>query len=707
MTHRLVLRAILVTTLLLTACDQATPPAAQPPQTDGSVAAAPPEPESPAGYRSPHIRFPDDAGHVDVTAAPYRADPTGEQDATAAFQRAIDDTTMHGTDAFGSRRVLYIPNGTYQLTAGLRFENDRPDGHSSEGGGPCILGESRDGVILKLDDNSPGFQDADNPVPVISTINQGKWGNVAFMLTLRNFTVDIGSGNPGASGIRYIASNQGSLRDITIRTSDPDRAGAAGVDMYTSSIPGPALIKHVRVEGFDYGVRVASPHYTMTLEHIELAHQRVAGIHNHQHSLVLRGIRSDNTVPALVSDHADGLVVMLESTLEGGAADQPAIINHGHMLLRNITTGGYAQALTHNEQAVAGSGIDEWVSSDASGLFDHAGTTLNLPVEETPAVPWDDPATWVSAAKFIDNPEIDLARDNWSDDSAAIQRAIDSMTGDQKTLYFPPGSYKIDKTIALRGSVRRVVGMWTPISTSPAIEKRRDPTFRIPVDKAETFYFDMINDAPVPRRTADAFLENRSKHDVVFQSVYIAHGPAYRGPGATGRLFLEDVCSLHHIFYSRHTGDHEELALPEASPQWDFGGQTVFARQFNPEFFGTMARSDGGRVWILGVKTETLGTMFHATGGARVEVLGGTFLPSYADPRGLPAFVIEDSAMNFTVAEHVGLEWKDGKQVAKGAYNVIITETHDGQTRSLDSQDALRRVEERGFVMPLYRSAAQ
>lgn len=133
----------------------------------------------------------------------------------------------------------------------------------------------------------------------------------------------------------------------------------------------------------------------------------------------------------------------------------------------------------------------------------------------------------------------------------------------------------------------------------------------------------------------------------------------------------------------------------------------MFARQFNPEQFGVMAKSDGGQVWMLGVKTETLGTMFHAVNGARVEVLGGTFLRSYADERGMPSFVIEDAAMNFTVAEMVGLEWKGGKQVPKGSYKIVVTETHDGETKSLDSAKALRRVEKRGFVMPLYRSGAK
>jgi hypothetical protein len=657
-------------------------------------------------YTSPHIQFPADSGVVDVTQPPYEADPTGQRDSTASFQQAIDDLTMKGVDAFGWREILYVPNGTYRLSDSLRFSNDR-DEHSSEGGGPNIIGESRDGVVLQLDDNLPAFQNADQPTPVISTINAGKWGNVAFMLSMMNFTIDTGAGNPGASGVRYIASNQGSLRDITIRSGDPDRVGYAGIDMFTSSIPGPALIKHVKIEGFDHAIKIGSPHYTMTLEHLEIADQRVSGIHCHQHSLTIRGLTSENDVPALVSDHRDGLVVLIDSTLKGGKLGLAAIQNQGEMLLRNISIQGYDTPLEHRgESQGSGSSITEWVSLPVTNVVDaqQQVATLNLPVEETPAVPWDDPSTWVSAAKYIENSEKALARNNWNDDSDAIQKAIDSMRGDQRTLYFPPGFYKVDQTLELRGNVRRVVGMWNAVSTSPRIEKQMKPMFLIPKDKAEIVWIDMFNDAPVPRRKANGFLENRSAHDVVLQSVYIAHGKAYRNADATGRLFLEDVTSLHHIFYAKHTGDKEELALPEANPQWEFKDQTVWARQFNPEFFGTMARSDGGQVWMLGVKTETLGTMMHAENGARVELLGGTFLPSYKDVRGMPAYVIDNADMAMSVAEMVGVRWQDGQQIPRASYDTVVKETANVETAELTKQEAPNRLDGRAFMLPLYRS---
>ena len=657
---------------------------------------------------SPHIRFPADAGHVDVTKPPYNADPTGVADSTAAIQQAIDDCTKRGAAAFADRRIVYFPNGTYRLTAGLAYRNGRPDGHSSEGGGPCLIGESRDGVILKLDDKLQAFQDAQSPVPVISTIEAGKWGNVAFMLTLMNFTIDIGAGNPGASGIRYIAHNQGSVRDITIRSSDPARAGHAGIDMATASIPGPDLIKHVRIEGFDYGIRIASPHYAMTIEALHLAGQRIAGIHNHEHSLTIRRLHSTNSVPAIINDQADGLVVCVDSLLIADRDASMAVINRGHMMLRNVTVEGYAGALEHAGEAVDLSRGDEHASRRTIALWSSSALDTGqarplrpaLPVEDTPAIAWDDPATWVNVQSFMKDPQSETADDNWNDDSIAIQAAIDSMTGKQHTLYFPPGSYKVARTIVLRGNVRRVCGLWSRVGTTPRIEQAEEPMFLVPEDRTEPLHIDMFNFPPQPRRRANAFLENRSPHDLVLRNVYVGHGKAYVNRGSTGRLFLEDVCALAHHYYAKHTGDTAMEALPQANPQFDFGNQTVWARQLDPEQYGTMLQTDGGRLWVLGIKTEMPGIVLDARNGAIVDLLGGTIMPVESPVTPTPAIRVENAHVQLSVAEYVGTMRQGTMLVPRGTYDLFIEDVSADETRTYGKNELTARHGGRAVVIP-------
>ena len=65
---------------------------------------------------------------------------------------------------------------------------------------------------------------------------------------------------------------------VTIRSSDPKKAGRLGLDLAQGQI-GPCLIKHVTVIGFDYGVEVAHS-FSVVLEHLALEHQNVLGFFN-------------------------------------------------------------------------------------------------------------------------------------------------------------------------------------------------------------------------------------------------------------------------------------------------------------------------------------------------------------------------------------------------------------------------------------------
>jgi hypothetical protein len=56
---------------------------------------------------------------LDVTAPPYRADKTGEADASAAIQKAIDDAEAAGAG------IVYMPAGTYTLSDRLHVKRSR------------------------------------------------------------------------------------------------------------------------------------------------------------------------------------------------------------------------------------------------------------------------------------------------------------------------------------------------------------------------------------------------------------------------------------------------------------------------------------------------------------------------------------------------------------------------------------------------------
>jgi len=107
------------------------------------------------------ITFPDDAGVIDVTKAPYNAKPDGVTDCSDAIQKALDD---HGAN----NRIIYLPNGTYLVTSTIEWPPSRrlkDTEHKYKGDWgdawkmTILQGQSRSKTIIKLKDACPGFQE--------------------------------------------------------------------------------------------------------------------------------------------------------------------------------------------------------------------------------------------------------------------------------------------------------------------------------------------------------------------------------------------------------------------------------------------------------------------------------------------------------------------------------------------------------------------
>ena len=123
-------------------------------------------------------------GILDVTKAPYLADPTGKKDSTWAIQQAIKD-------ARDARLVTFLPGGSYRVSdtiacvQGVVTPDHWPFGKSAspatqttagESGFnyqsdyfPCILmgSRTRQRSTIFLAPQSPGFGDSQKPKPVV------------------------------------------------------------------------------------------------------------------------------------------------------------------------------------------------------------------------------------------------------------------------------------------------------------------------------------------------------------------------------------------------------------------------------------------------------------------------------------------------------------------------------------------------------------
>jgi hypothetical protein len=125
--------------------------------------------------------------------------------------------------------------------------------------------------------------------------------------------------------------------------------------------------------------------------------------------------------------------------------------------------------------------------------------------------------------------------------------------------------------------------------------------------------------------------------------------------------------------------------------------QDVFARQINPEGNSTKITNKGGKLWILGLKTEGAGTNIDTEQGGATELLGGLVYPVGKTSLDTPAFVVNDSHASFIYAVSNYSPPANG-----GNFAVQVKETQQGTEKSLPSTSVSPRG--LGSMMALYSS---
>ncbi len=542
-------------------------------------------------------------------------------------------------DRYASPPFIYLPAGTYNLSGPVEARAE--PGSWSDGwlSGFILVGQSREKTVLRLEDRCPAFADPHAPTALLKTGSEGRddnesgWGNQAFRHYVMNLTLHTGSGNPGAIGLDYLANNRGAVENVTIVSGDGD--GKAGIAM-NRSWPGPALLKHVLIDGFDRGVDVDNHYdYSMTLEHITLRNQRECGIFVHNNNLFIRGLQSDNAVTALAINNVHGYVVLLDATLNGTNAAAPAIVNAGRLLARNVRCEGYDTALvSESGQTILADDqsarIAEYVSHEAISLFDSPKRTLDLPVKETPVYDQPDTTLWVNAVDYGATP------DRPSDDDAeALQAAVDR---GGEIVYLPSGAYHIGKTLVIRSAVRKIMGMQSSIRARDAAAV--EPLFRFEGDKGSGVILEHLRLAGGIEHASTASLTIR----------HCDHEGYYNSVNGTGDLFVEDVIGKpYRILHPQH----------------------AWMRQVNTEFDDNpLIENHGGTVWILGHKTEGEPTLIKTVNGA-TELLGGHFRALKNPAAAMPAIVAIDAAISLSFA----MEYR--------TWPIRVSETRNGETRTL------------------------
>lgn len=611
--------------------------------------------------RAEHI-FPPDSGMVNVKTQ-YGAKGDGLSDDTAAIQLAISATVHH--PGLGPR-IIYFPAGTYLVSRPLLEKNLKMQWDSLL----TLQGENRATTIIRLQDNDPLYQSPGSPAEVLVFASQNGnrkgGGNAAFDNNIFDITIDVGRGNPGAIALDFLGNNYCALRNVTLQSSDSGHSGAIGLALLRYAT-GPCLMKNLVINGFDYGIKVANNEYSVTFENLTLLNQKLYGIYNASNVLSIRHILSTNAVPAIYNVNAAGLVTLVGAMLHGGSPQCSAIQNQGTLYARTLTSSGYASALQGQ-----GSAINEYDSGPVFSQFGGKTSSLNLGVEETPLFEEQSLDNWKPVTAYGADPT------GKADSSAAVQAAIDSGA---TTVYFPTGVYRVTRTILVGNKVRMLEGFNSSLNPSGetfANAQSPAPLLRIEGGTSDItldhFRIGAFNPHPSP---GVIFVQQNSARPLVLRDSLIGVQPttvAYQNTSrGAGTLFVENVAA-----------EPWQILFP----------QNVFARQINAEGNTTKIINKGGKLWILGLKTEGIGANIETEDSGSTEVLGGLVYPVWKTSPDSVSFVVNDSRASFVYAVS---NFKPG-----GNFAIQIKEIQHGVEKSLLSTSLPARG--LGTMTPLYAS---
>lgn len=605
-------------------------------------------------------------------------------------------------DGYGLSYALYIPDGVWDISDTIIFDGPEPvpaqRQHGAEGAPGVtnirIYGQSR-GAVLRLADNSPGFDNPAAPKPILTFSSRVDEGN-AWRTTnmLRNLTLQTGD-NPGCYGVFFMGANNTGIRNVTLEGAPglPSN-GVYGVKFSSGGNIG--YHYDITVNGFQHALYLLPyENFHHSFEFLTLRNQTVSGIHLVDATASIRKLFSQQTipgVPAVRLENSPSQAVIIDSECHGiGSAailldhdfqaayastyDEfgPPYVQHfnGHAFCRDIVVTGYDNAVEMDEGATSRFAPIrplpwEFVSDKLSTYKEHRadngrGVSLRLPIEESPQPPtttFDTSSTDVAIVEDyylpadgttlfdldgkLDNRvpdpgpgELFEAGDEVPDYTAAIDRAMNS---GRPIVFFPGQIYRSTGTPGQNGTlipetVKQVIGFFGEGFGVPLwrVAPSSQPDDPVLID-------DMWSAGSVIVMPGNGTTTHT-------RPVALNHcrGGIARGDAANSgvKIFMNSCNSYGGSLTALNNTDN------------------IWMRMVNTENGGKQAGSprviwnaEGStNMWCLGFKIEGGFTTFQAADGARVEVLGGALLQQSLlelttngiDRSRLPQFRIDDS----------------------------------------------------------------
>ena len=639
---------------------------------------------------------------INVTQAPYYCDNTGRTDCTAALRRAINDVLSPNIDGIQRAldklnasgdpnytisfeikkrngvpsvifpeelepaRILYFPNGTYLVSDTISHSLENLKNILS--GNPTmeinrqiyIHGESAENTVIRLMDHCPGFGFGDRK-PIVSYTRMEK-SNIAQTNSIADITIDCGVGNPGAVGLHFYSSNSGAVRNVRIRSADPEGRGACGLLLAGNM---EAFVKNVTVHGFEYGIQVEGVDRPISCENIILENQRTTAFLVRDSNVSVWKLNTRTPVNAFRAEGSRSMVALLDGKLLGGHNMQKGVvIAAGEAYIRNVQTQGYRYPLIQGAQC---NHFDSYIAEFTTvekpfGAFHGGKLSLHLPVEETPEEDLVmDREYWVCVDDY------GAVGDGLTDSTEAIQAALNS---GKPYLFFGTGHYLVDGPVTVPASVRLIDFMFCDFYAGPNLRNARN-----------TGFLKLCQDSPEPLTLRQVFtwekffgyfrfVEHACRRDLVMKDLHTQCAGMYFNTVSGSRVFIENcACTM-------GGGDYCTV------PPFAFYGQRVWAKNINPERGDIQIRNEGSDLWILGMKTESWEdrggtTAVENVGGARAECFG---IYSGIGGRGVPLYRNEDSELSVFMTS--------GGYGRNSVWDILVRDTQGTDTRDFCFEEA-------------------
>ncbi len=401
---------------------------------------------------SVYLTAPDDPLAITVHAV-----GDGKADDTAAIQAALDQASNKGVGG-----VVFLPSGRYRITRSLLIW-------------PAVrlFGVGATRPVLVLGKKTPGFHagvanmvvftGGDQytvgkvPVPVASAVPYSDTvrdaNSATFYSALSNIDFEIGEGNPAAAAVRFRTAQHTFLSHIDFHLG----SGLAGI--YQAGNEADDL----HFYGGRYGILTekTSPAWQFTLIDSTFSGQRDAAIREHEAGLTLVNVAIEATPVGIEIDRGYGDWMWGKGVRFDRVSKAAIIISNENNAFTQV---GFDTAVARNtpvfalfrdsgrtvkapDKAYQVANFSYGMKVEGLGVPGAYATTFDAkPLDALPSVPANALKALPPVAEWASVHAFGATGDGKTDDTAAIQKAIDS----KRVVYLPIGHYLVSDTIHLK-----------------------------------------------------------------------------------------------------------------------------------------------------------------------------------------------------------------------------------------------------------------